>query len=87
MRAPPHVAVGGTVKGARVTRGGVAIIDFGDLPALATMSTTNGARELLAELAQVVFADSRVVAVEYRLNGSCQKFWTAVQAQCQRIER
>lgn len=80
-------AAGGAVEAVRVSADGVAIVNFSELPALAAGSTTNGARTQLAELNAVAFADSSVVAVEYRLNGSCSEFWISLQALCQRIER
>ena len=79
--------VGGTVATIRLSADAVAIVDFAVHPALATATTTNGARTLIAGLNQEAFADPTVLAVEYRLDGSCSSFWASLQAPCQRIER
>jgi hypothetical protein len=70
-----------------MSRDGIAIVDFSALPEHAGATTTNGARELVAALTALAFADPGVAAVEYRLNGSCSKFWATLQAACQRLER
>ena len=86
-REESAIGYGGSVTSVETAPGGTAVVDFARLPGLVRASTTSIARALIGDLNAVLFADPRVEAVEYRLSGSCSKFWTALQAPCQRVER
>jgi spore germination protein GerM len=68
---------------------GVAVVDFD--PALATTipnaSSSAGSQKLIAELDATVFQFPSVNAVEYRLGGSCDAFWSWLQGQCRQETR
>jgi hypothetical protein len=68
---------------------GVAVVDFD--PALATTipnaSSSAGSQKLVAELDATVFQFPTVTAVEYRLGGSCDAFWSWLQGQCHQETR
>lgn len=67
---------------------GHVIASFRDLrPIIPNASTSNGARMLLAELNATVLQFDDVQSVEYRLEGSCDAFWTWLQSgSCQIVQ-
>lgn len=66
-----------------------AIIDFGDLRNLIpNASTSAGSAMLLRELNATVFEFPSVQSIEYRIDGSCERFWEWLQhGGCQIQER
>lgn len=66
-----------------------AIIDFGDLSSLIpNASTSAGSAMLLRELNGTVFEFPSVQSIEYRIEGSCERFWEWLQrGGCQIQER
>jgi len=58
-------------------RDGLAVVDLADT--IDNASTSAGSQALLAELDATVFQFPSVVRVEYRLQGSCEAFWTWLQ--------
>lgn len=67
---------------------GAAIIDFEDLrPFIPGASTSAGSALLLRELNATVFETPSVRTVEYRMNGSCAKFYEWLQYGCRTASR
>ena len=64
-----------------VSDDGRAAVNFADFSALIpNASTSNGSRMLLAELNTTTFQFAEIASVEYRFDGSCDAFWTWLQA-------
>lgn len=65
---------------------GVAIVDMGNInDYMNGASTSAGSAGLFAQLNNTVFQFPDVTAVEYRLNGSCDEFFSWLQRGCQLI--
>lgn len=81
-------ATAGALRSATVDAGGHAVVDFRDLPALIpSASSSTGSTMLLMELDGTVFGVPGVRAVEYRVDGSCERFWNWLQYDCHAVER
>ncbi len=66
---------------------GLATVDLGDIRFLSNASTSAGSEVLLGELNATVFQFDEIVAVEYRINGSCRAFWEWLQRACEVVPR
>ena len=67
---------------------GHAVIDFRDLvPIIPNASSSAGSTMLLEELNAAVFSVPEVRTVEYRMAGSCDRFWNWLQYGCQTVSR
>ncbi len=78
----------GALRSATVDADGHAVVDFRDLPALIpSASSSTGSTMLLLELDRTVFGVPGVRSVEYRLGGSCERFWNWLQYDCHTVER
>ena len=67
---------------------GHAVIDFHDLmPVIPNASSSAGSTMLLEELNTAVFSVPEVRTVEYRMAGSCDRFWNWLQYGCQTVSR
>lgn len=63
---------------------GRAVVDFRDLrPVIPNASTSAGSQLLLSQLNRTVFQFSTVRSVEYRIDGSCARFFEWLQMACQ----
>lgn len=63
-------------------------MDFGDLPrAIPSAGSSAGSVELLAALNATVVQYPEVVAVVYRIAGSCSRFWNCLRRECRVVER
>lgn len=70
----------GAVRSVRLDDQGRAVVDFEDLRALIpNASTSAGSGMLLRELDSTSFAIPSVQSVEYRIDGSCERFWEWLQ--------
>jgi hypothetical protein len=59
------------------------VVSFGDLrPIIPNASTSAGSQLLLAQLDATVFQFSTVRSVEYRIDGSCARFFEWLQLAC-----
>lgn len=68
--------------------GGRAVVDFEDLSRLAPgASSSAGSRALLDELHATVFEVGSVRSVEYRMEGSCERFRNWLQRPCRIVRR
>lgn len=64
-------------------RGDTVIVDLSDLSArIPNASTSAGSRQLLNELNGTVFGLAGFSAVEYRMEGSCERFWNWLGRSC-----
>ncbi len=78
----------GALNAVTVGTDGHAIVDFTDLPALIpSASSSTGSTMLLLELNGTVFGVPGMRSVEYRVDGSCERFWNWLQYDCQIVER
>jgi hypothetical protein len=67
---------------------GHATVDFADLSALIpNASSSAGSALLLDELNSTVFSIADIESVEYRMEGSCARFWEWLQYGCQTVQR
>ena len=67
---------------------GRAVVDFGNLPLLIPgASSSAGSEMLLQQLNGTVFRFPEIESVEYRVEGSCQRFWEWLQYECRVVER
>lgn len=66
---------------------GRAILDFGPGILANGASTSTGSTLLLEQLDSTVFQFATVSSVEYRIDGSCEAFFEALQRTCQVVER
>ncbi|MEX1259178.1 MAG: GerMN domain-containing protein [Gemmatimonadota bacterium] len=67
---------------------GRAVVDFHDLQALLPgASSSTGSTLLLQELNGTLFGFPEVQSVEYRMDGSCDRFWEWLQYACHIVER
>lgn len=67
---------------------GHATVDFEDLSALIpNASSSAGSALLLDELNSTVFSIADIESVEYRMEGSCARFWEWLQYDCQTVQR
>lgn len=67
---------------------GHAIVDFVDLRAIIpNASSSAGSAQLLDELNATMFSVDVVRSVEYRMEGSCERFWEWLQYSCQTVRR
>lgn len=63
---------------------GRAVVDFRDLrPVIPNASSSAGSQLLLSQLNRTVFQFSTVRSVEYRIDGSCARFFEWLQMACQ----
>jgi len=76
------------VRTVQVDDEGLAVVDFRDLqPLIPGASSSAGSEALLEELNAAVFSVPGVEAVEYRMEGSCSRFWEWLQYACQVVNR
>lgn len=67
---------------------GHATVDFHDLrPLIPNASSSAGSTLLLDELNSAVFRVPGIRSVEYRMEGSCDRFWEWLQYACQTVTR
>lgn len=67
---------------------GHATVDFHDLrPLIPNASSSAGSTLLLDELNSAVFHVPGIRSVEYRMEGSCDRFWEWLQYACQTVTR
>jgi len=65
---------------------GHLVVDFHDLsPVIPGASSSFGSAMLLAELNRTLFEFEEVRSVEYRMEGSCERFWNWLQYDCEVI--
>ena len=80
----------GLIESARI-EGRRLVLELGDFRSLIpNASSSAGSRAFLDELNGTVFSNSDVAEVEeveYRLDGSCEAFWTFLQRGCMIVER
>lgn len=78
----------GALASARVDSSGRAVVDFRNLPALIpSASSSAGSQMLLQQLNGTVFSLPEIESVEYRVEGSCARFWEWLQYECRVVER
>jgi spore germination protein GerM len=78
----------GALRSVVIDADGRAIVDFEDLSGLIpNASSSAGSAMLLRELNATVFRAPDVQSVEYRMMGSCDRFWEWLQYGCQVVER
>jgi spore germination protein GerM len=69
-------------------RGDTLVVDFGNLQRrIPGAGSSAGSRELLDALNATAFQFPRVAAVEFRMEGSCPRFWNWLQRACQVVTR
>lgn len=69
-------------------RGDTLVVDFGSLQRrIPGAGSSAGSRELLDALNATAFQFPWVAAVEYRMEGSCTRFWNWLQRACQVVPR
>jgi hypothetical protein len=78
----------GSIRSVEVDVSGRAVVDFHDLrPLIPNASSAAGSRLLLSDLNGTIFRFPGIVAVEYRMEGSCDLFWEWLQADCGTVTR
>lgn len=78
----------GVLGAVEVDSTGRAVVDFRDLDRrIAGGSSSAGSTMLLQELNATVFAFPGIRSVEYRIGGSCARFWEWLQYECRVVER
>lgn len=78
----------GTLRSVAVDSTGHATVDFHDLrPLIPNASSSAGSASLLDELNSTVFQFPDIRSVEYRMDGSCARFWEWLQYGCHNVER
>lgn len=78
----------GALRSAVVDDAGRAVVDFADLrPLIPNASTSAGSAMLMRELNGTVFELPAVQSVEYRIEGSCARFWEWLQYPCEVVTR
>jgi len=78
----------GSVRSVALDDSGHLVVDFSDLSALIPgASSSTGSGLLLQELNGTVFNFPEVESVEYRMEGSCARFWEWLQYSCQSVGR
>jgi hypothetical protein len=71
-----------------VIEGDSLMVDFADLaPVVPNAGSSAGSFALLSELNGTLFALPGIVRVEYRMEGSCERFWNFLQRSCQEVRR
>lgn len=81
-------ATTGSVRSVVLDESGHLVVDFDDLAALIPgASSSTGSRLLLQELNGTVFTFPEVESVEYRMEGSCARFWEWLQYSCHSVGR
>lgn len=78
----------GVLRSVEVDSQGQVTVDFHDLrPLIPNASTSAGSAMLLQELNGTVFQFPEIRSVEYRMNGSCERFWEWLQYGCRTVSR
>lgn len=78
----------GVLETVTVDSAGRAVVGFGDLPSrIPNASSSAGSRMLLQQLNGTVFRVPGIQSVEYRVEGSCDRFWEWLQYDCRVVER
>jgi hypothetical protein len=78
----------GALRSATVDSIGHATVDFRDLQSLIpNASSSAGSALLLDELNSTVFEIEGIRSVEYRIDGSCDRFWEWLQYGCHTVTR
>ncbi|TVP43950.1 MAG: hypothetical protein EA350_12615 [Gemmatimonadales bacterium] len=68
--------------------GDSASVDFRDLASvIPNVSSSAGSFLFLSELNGTVFGLPGIARVEYRMDGSCEAFWSFLQRSCQEVRR
>lgn len=68
--------------------GDTLIVEFGDLQrVIPGAGSSAGSRDLLDALHATAFQFPWVEAVEYRMEGSCPRFWNWLQRECRVVPR
>jgi hypothetical protein len=82
-------ATAGMLRDVTVSGDGTAIVVLDSaLPeTIPNASTSAGSAALLGQLNGTVFQFENVQAIEYRLDGSCEAFWSWLQGSCHLVER
>lgn len=81
-------ATEGLLHGVWLTADGVAIVDLADVRGrVPNVTTTYGLRLLTSRLNAAGFGDQSVQAIEYRIDGSCETFWSWADAMCYLVRR
>jgi len=81
-------ATANSIRHVDVDSKGHATVDFSDLSTLIpNASSSAGSAMLLQELDSTVFSVPHVQTVEYRIMGSCARFWEWLQYSCQIVDR
>lgn len=76
------------IRSVAVDSAGHAVVDFRDLrPLIPNASSSAGSAALLNELNATVFQFTGIRSVEYRMDGSCDRFWEWLQYGCQTVTR
>lgn len=76
----------GVIAGVDLGEDGTAVVDFAE--PVGNASTSAGGGGFLAELNTTIFQFETVERIEYRLQGSCEGFWTWLQSSgCPLVER
>jgi hypothetical protein len=78
----------GMLRGVTIDGNGRAIVDFSDFSSIIpNASTSAGSAMLLRELNSTIFQFDNVRSIEYRFNGSCERFFSWIQRDCAPIRR
>jgi hypothetical protein len=81
-------ATAASVRTVNVDSTGHAVVDFHDLRRLIpNASSSAGSAMLLHELDSTVFTVPQIHSVEYRIDGSCARFWEWLQYSCHIVQR
>lgn len=81
-------ATANSIRHVDVDSNGHATVDFTDLSTLIpNASSSAGSAMLLQELDSTVFSVPQVQTVEYRIIGSCARFWEWLQYSCRIVDR
>lgn len=81
-------ATAGALRSVTVDSAGRAVVDFRNLPSLIpSASSSAGSEMLLQQLNGTVFRFPEIESVEYRVEGSCERFWEWLQYECRVVER
>jgi hypothetical protein len=79
----------GFLRSVNITADGTAVVDLDGrlLQVVSGASSSTGSAVFLGQLDNTIFHFSQVQRIEYRLDGSCDAFWEALQRSCDVVER
>lgn len=76
------------LRSVEVDSSGHVVVDFRDLrPVIPGASSSAGSADLLEQLNRTVFQFAEIHSVEYRMEGSCDRFWEWLQRSCRTVRR